>query len=119
LRPLSRKPNGTEVRVLWLIIGGYFIFINVAAFGMFAIDKSAAEQGEWRIGEGTLLLAALIGGCVGAITAQQWLRHKTRKEPFRTTLYGIALLQIGGLIYLYLNGLPPALSQFANAIVNL
>jgi uncharacterized membrane protein YsdA (DUF1294 family) len=42
----------------------------------------------------TLLGLALIGGSFGAITAQHWFRHKTRKEPFRSTLYGIVCLQI-------------------------
>ena len=35
--------------------------------------------------ERTLLLAALFGG-VGAWMGQHLLRHKTRKEPFRTQL---------------------------------
>ena len=35
--------------------------------------------------ESTLLLASLFGG-VGALMGQQLLRHKTRKEPFRTWL---------------------------------
>ena len=88
--------------MLWLIIGGYFLFINAAAFGLFAIDKSAAERDEWRIAESTLLLAALIGGVVGAIAAQKILRHKTRKEPFRMMLCTIAVMQfiaVGVLIY--------------------
>jgi uncharacterized membrane protein YsdA (DUF1294 family) len=33
---------------------------------------------------------ALIGGALGAVAAQQMLRHKTRKEPFRTRLWLIA-----------------------------
>ena len=40
--------------------------------------------------ESTLLLAALFGG-VGAWMGQHLLRHKTRKEPFRTQL-GMAIV---------------------------
>ena len=36
---------------------------------------------------------AAVGGSLGAIAAQQILRHKTRKEPFRTQLYVIAGIQ--------------------------
>ena len=35
---------------------------------------------------------ALLGGSVGALLAQQILRHKTRKEPFATKLRLIAFL---------------------------
>ena len=99
--------------MLWLIVG-YVIVINAVAYGMFALDKTAAVRGEWRISEGALLLVALFGGSVGAITAQQRLRHKSRKEPFRSMLYGTVLLQMAGLTYLYLNR--AALSKFVNAI---
>ena len=43
-----------------------------------------------RVPERTLLNLALIGGAPGAVAAQQMLRHKTRKEPFRTQLWLIA-----------------------------
>ena len=35
-------------------------------------------------------MLAVIGGTSGAIAGQQILRHKTRKEPFRTLLWLIA-----------------------------
>ena len=92
--------------VLWLIIA-YLIAINLAAFGMFALDKMAAKEGSWRIPESTLLLTALVGGTLGAITAQRMLRHKTRKEPFRSMLYATAIFQLVAILYLYQNG--PAL----------
>ncbi|ANY81554.1 hypothetical protein BB934_02990 [Microvirga ossetica] len=64
--------------------------INVVAFTAFAWDKHRARTNRWRIQESTLLTIAAIGGIVGAITTQHWMRHKTRKEPFRTNLYMIA-----------------------------
>jgi uncharacterized membrane protein YsdA (DUF1294 family) len=44
-----------------------------------------------------LLTLATIGGVFGAIYAQQSLRHKTRKEPFRTQLNVIAVLEAAAL----------------------
>ena len=71
--------------------------INVITFGAFWWDKQLAKAGGRRISEGTLLWLALLGGSAGAVSAQHLFRHKTRKEPFRTTLYGIVALQITGL----------------------
>ena len=70
---------------------------NVLAFLAFRVDKQLAQNRSWRISESTLLGLALIGGSFGAITAQHWFRHKTRKEPFRSMLYGIVFLQIAAV----------------------
>jgi uncharacterized membrane protein YsdA (DUF1294 family) len=65
--------------------------------GAFAWDKHCARNGMWRVPERTLLGMAFIGGTIGAVAAQHGLRHKTRKEPFRTQLYLIAGLQVVAL----------------------
>ena len=62
-------------------------------------DKRRALNGEYRIPEKSLLLVALLGGSLGALIACHALRHKTRKQPFRTLLIGIAALQIGATGY--------------------
>lgn len=67
----------------------YAAAINAAAFGLFAADKRRAMRNERRISERDLLTCAALGGVVGAITAQQLFRHKTRKEPFRTILIAL------------------------------
>jgi uncharacterized membrane protein YsdA (DUF1294 family) len=71
----------------------YLLTINAAAFAAFARDKRLATAGARRIPERVLLQMAAIGGIVGALAAQRMLRHKTRKEPFRTWLLAIAALQ--------------------------
>jgi uncharacterized membrane protein YsdA (DUF1294 family) len=75
------------------------VVLNVFAFAFFWADKRAAELGEWRISESTLLLLALIGGSAGAIAGQQYWRHKTRKEPFRTMLFCIPAIQLGAVAW--------------------
>jgi uncharacterized membrane protein YsdA (DUF1294 family) len=67
--------------------------VNVAAFAAFWRDKRLARAGSRRIPEKTLLWLAFAGGSVGAVTAQHLFRHKTHKEPFRSRLYRIVLLQ--------------------------
>lgn len=90
-----------RIAALWLLV------INIAAFAAFAVDKrravNAAKRRVRRIPETSLLLMAALGGSIGAITAQQKLRHKTYKQPFATRLLFIAGIQLGvtaGLIML-------------------
>jgi uncharacterized membrane protein YsdA (DUF1294 family)/cold shock CspA family protein len=52
---------------------------SVVAFVAYLIDKSAARGERWRTKEGTLHLFGLIGGWPGALVAQKFLRHKTKK----------------------------------------
>ena len=68
----------------------YLLVASLAAFALFAWDKWCAVAGRRRIPERTLLTLAAIGGTPGAIAGQRLLRHKTRKEPFRTRLLWIA-----------------------------
>ena len=43
----------------------YLIVINIVTFLVYGIDKWRAKQGSWRISEATLLILAIIGGCIG------------------------------------------------------
>ncbi|ARQ09985.1 hypothetical protein NXC12_CH01952 [Rhizobium etli] len=73
-------------------LAALFLALNLIVFSVYFLDKQAARQGGWRISERTLLTLALIGGSLGAVAAQQILRHKTRKEPFRSVLTAILIL---------------------------
>jgi uncharacterized membrane protein YsdA (DUF1294 family) len=79
--------------VLWAALGMYLLGLSLAAFLLFAWDKRCAVIGRRRIPERTLLMLALAGGTPGAIAGQRLLRHKTRKEPFRSRLLWIAIGQ--------------------------
>lgn len=68
------------------LILGILLLLNSTTFLVFWWDKEAARAGEWRVQERTLLGLALVGGSLGAVLAQRILRHKTRKEPFRSLL---------------------------------
>ena len=73
---------------------------NLAAFGLFWSDKNQARAHGSRVPERLLLLVGLAGG-LGAWAGQHILRHKTRKEPFRTLL-GIAVtLHLIGVAILF------------------
>lgn len=78
----------------------YVVAVNAATFAAFALDKRAAERRAWRIPERRLLMLAAFGGSPGALIAQQALRHKTRKEPFRTSLWVIVATQMAVLAWM-------------------
>jgi uncharacterized membrane protein YsdA (DUF1294 family) len=66
----------------------------VVCFIYYAVDKSAAAAGRWRVPEGTLILLGLAGGWPGAIVAQQLLRHKSSKEDFRSAFWASVVLNV-------------------------
>ena len=63
-----------------------FVYLAASAltFVVYAMDKSAAQQGAWRTQESTLHALSLIGGWPGALIAQQTLRHKSKKRGRKT-----------------------------------
>ena len=81
---------------------GYLILMNLIAFALYGIDKRRAKQGAWRISEYTLLLAALLGGSLGALLGMRYFRHKTRHRKFRYGIPLILLLQLGLGLYFFL-----------------
>jgi len=82
----------------------YLVSLNLVTFGLFWWDKQCAIQRRWRVPESTLLTLCLVGGAFGAKTGQGVFRHKTRKEPFRTSLNAVIVLHIGLLSALVLPG---------------
>ena len=88
-------------------IAAAFIAINLIAFAAFGLDKAKARRGQYRIAESTLLLFAFFGGTLGAYAGRSLFRHKTRKQPFNSHLFTIAVLQmlaLGGLIGWWVSG---------------
>jgi uncharacterized membrane protein YsdA (DUF1294 family) len=77
-----------------MLLAAYALIINAITYFLFGFDKRAAERGNSRIPEKTLLLASALGGSVGAVMAQRRFRHKTQKQPFKALLYGIIVAQI-------------------------
>lgn len=88
----------------WLVLA-WLLAINPITWLAFARDKKAARQISFRpnrIPEARLLGLAAAGGSPAAWAAMRQLRHKTRKQPFRTWLLVITGLQMGALLGLAL-----------------
>ena len=72
----------------------YLVLVNIAAFGMYGMDKQKAIRKQWRIPEAQLLAVAVIGGSAGALFGMQFFHHKTRKWKFRLGVPLILAVQL-------------------------
>jgi uncharacterized membrane protein YsdA (DUF1294 family) len=81
----------------YLAVG--YLVMNLVCATAYWIDKTAAQNGQWRIPESTLLMFGMFGGWPGAIVAQQTLRHKTAKASFRLTFWFTVVLNVGAFLY--------------------
>lgn len=85
---------GVVVVLGWLPVWVVFLYVgaSLGTFLLYALDKSAARRGRWRVRESTLQALALAGGWPGALVAQRWLRHKSRKRTFQVTFWAMVVL---------------------------
>jgi uncharacterized membrane protein YsdA (DUF1294 family)/cold shock CspA family protein len=83
------------------LILGLYIVASLVTFTAYAFDKSAAKEGTWRTQESTLHLLSLVGGWPGALVAQQKLRHKSKKQSFRTVFWITVMLNCAAFGWLF------------------
>lgn len=86
-------------KLSWLIVAWYVV-LGVITYTMYAKDKAAAQSGNWRTPESTLHLMSALGGWVGAMVAQTYLRHKSQKPEFRIIYYLTVVINMAGLLFL-------------------
>jgi len=70
---------------LMLIV--YYVAICGVTFLAYSFDKSAAEDGGWRLPESSLHLFSIIGGWPGGLLAQVFIRHKSKKQSFKNVFW--------------------------------
>jgi len=75
--------------------------VNIITFIMFGADKARAVKGRWRISEASLILAALLGGSIGALAGMRVFHHKTRHRKFTVGIPVILVLQIVFMVLYY------------------
>lgn len=80
----------------------YYPVVSVVTFFTYLKDKRSAQQDRWRTPESSLHFLALIGGWPGAALAQSFLRHKSRKQSFRTIYWLTVIIHcavVGWILY--------------------
>lgn len=85
-------------KLSWLVIAWYAVF-GIITYATYAKDKAAAQSGDWRTPESTLHLLSALGGWVGAMVAQTYLRHKSQKSEFRMAYYLTVVINMAGLLF--------------------
>ena len=130
----TKRSNGSLsiiVAIFFLVIVGISVFstkipihilvlymaASLLTFIMYALDKSAAQDGAWRTQENTLHLLSLAGGWPGALIAQQKLRHKTQKQSFRSVFWITVLLNCGAFAWLFTPNGATTLQSLIGAIM--
>ena len=74
--------------------------MNLMSYWFYAQDKEAAQLGNRRVPENTLHILSFLGGWPAAWLAQQRLRHKTQKQPFRKIYFCTIFLNILLILWL-------------------
>jgi uncharacterized membrane protein YsdA (DUF1294 family) len=80
-----------------------FLAINLIAFVLIGYDKQLAIKNKNRISEKTLLVWVAVGGTIGSSLAMSIFRHKTAKTSYLLKFFGIVLIQIFVVFFLFTN----------------
>lgn len=103
-----------SVFVFYLYLFYIYLGLSVFTFIFYARDKRAAQKGAWRTSENTLHLLALFGGWPGALLAQNRLRHKSKKLPFKVVLWLTIAINCSALVCLF----TPSGATFWQQVIN-
>lgn len=82
------------------VIPVVYAMMSAVTFGAYWHDKASARHAAWRLPENALHVLELFGGWPGALVAQQWLRHKTRKLSYQFLFWAIVAAHIGAWTWL-------------------
>jgi uncharacterized membrane protein YsdA (DUF1294 family)/cold shock CspA family protein len=79
----------------------FYLVESVISYFAYAMDKSSAQGGRWRIAENTLHLFDLLGGWPGGLIAQKRLRHKTSKDSFQNLFWVSVAVNCAVLVWFF------------------
>ena len=114
----KRREGSSFLSIIFVLIFAVVIFFLVATrkipmgiatlyfsasfvtFIMYAIDKVAAKNESRRTPESSLHFLSLIGGWPGALVAQYTLRHKSKKQSFRSVFFATVVINLSILVWL-------------------
>ncbi|PKH03145.1 DUF1294 domain-containing protein [Psychromonas sp. MB-3u-54] len=123
--------NYLPIYVLTIALGGSFylgylppiifliyVIASTLTFFIYAKDKRAAQNDEWRTSESTLHMYSLLFGWPGAIVAQQKLRHKSKKQSFRAAFMFTVLINVSLIVGMHTHSGANMLRSSTNNLKN-
>jgi len=93
-----------RLEMSWLVL---YYGASIITYGVYARDKTAAQNADRRVPESTLHLMSLVGGWPGALIAQALLRHKTRKTSFQIGYWLTVIVNCVALGVILVEGVSP------------
>ena len=93
-----------RLEMSWLVL---YYGASIITYGVYARDKTAAQNAGRRVPESTLHLMSLVGGWPGALIAQALLRHKTRKTSFLIGYWLTVIVNCAALGVVLVKGVSP------------
>ncbi len=88
------------MKTLFIIVGAYFLIVNLWGFAQMFIDKRKAESRHFRLSEFTLFIPAFLGGAFGCLLGMHLFHHKTKHLKFVIGMPLILILHIAAIVYL-------------------
>jgi len=83
------------------VIGAAYAAMSLLSFVAYNLDKSKAEQRNWRTPESTLHVLDLLCGWPGGLLAQYLFRHKNHKSSFQFGFWITVAANIAALTYFH------------------
>ncbi len=78
--------------------------MSIVTYIAYRSDKTAAIRHDRRTPENSLHVLSLLCGWPGALIAQRWLRHKSKKMSFLLPFAGTVVANVAALLWLQQSG---------------
>ena len=91
--------------------------MSILAFLLYGLDKSASINNRWRIQESTLHFFGMACGWPGALIAQAFFRHKSKKVEFQSVFWVTVVLNCAGMAWLLSTGNAAAINQAILSVI--
>ena len=86
--------NRTTNMILFFVITGYIVIMNIVTLCMFGADKGKAKKSKNRVSERRLIKMCFFGGAVGGFIGMYLFHHKTKKAKFFLSVPLMFIIQI-------------------------
>ncbi|WEG13921.1 DUF1294 domain-containing protein [Pullulanibacillus sp. KACC 23026] len=84
-----------------MLIGLYYVIMQLAGYTIMGVDKGRAKRGEWRVPEKRLWQLAFFGAGLGLWLGMEKFRHKSKHLNFRLGFPLFTCLHAAFILFIY------------------